>query len=216
MQVKIKGQSHAPYDAYPPSWSNGQPGVNLETFAMDLIQEGVLDMNQCLILGSRGGQVVLPALWAARGNTVPPAVVINGGCARNDLPAVPAWPDQAVTFLVIGGKDYFRGQYKLDEYLMNTMQNVPRNNASTAILLVNDMVHMPQTPMLDSILKHLIMGAISWKSTGDAPVEEFNAIVNVLAQTSWSGKLVYKTSATAWEQITFSLAGISRKEINLE
>jgi len=216
MHVKIKGHSHAPYDAYPPSWSNGQAGANLETFAMDLIKEGVLDKNQCLVLGSRGGQVVLPALWAARGNNVPPAVVINGGCAREDLPAVPAWPDQAVTFMLIGGKDYFRGQYKLDEYLTNTMHNVPRNNTTTAILLVNDMVHMPQTAMLDSILKHLIMGSISWKATGDAPEEEFHAIVNVLAQTSWSGKLVFKTSPTTWEQLAFSLAGISRKEINLE
>jgi len=216
LNVTIKGHSHAPYDCYPQTWNSGHPAPNLETFAMDLIQEGIMEQNQCLVLGSRGGQVVLPALWAARGNSVPPSVVINGGCARDDLPAVPAWPDQAVTFLLIGGKDYFRGQLKIDEYLNSTMRNVPRQNTTTAILLVNDMVHMPQTSMLDSILRHLIMAAVSWKASSVPPQEEFNSIVNVLHKTNWSGRLVYKTSENSWDDITFSShQGIAYDEIVL-
>ena len=35
----------------------------------------------CMVFGSRGGQVVLPELWAALGNKVPPSIVINGGAA---------------------------------------------------------------------------------------------------------------------------------------
>jgi len=57
----------------------------------------------CLVCGSRGGQVTLPALWLL-GCRVP-AVVINGGCARQQ--ASWAWPSGVPVVLLTGGREYF-------------------------------------------------------------------------------------------------------------
>lgn len=62
----------------------------------------------CLLFGSRGGQVVLPHVWRSLGDKTPPAVVINGGCSMG-LPKPAAWPRGAVTLLLMGGQDNFRG-----------------------------------------------------------------------------------------------------------
>lgn len=43
-------------------------------------------------------------------------MIINGGCAMK-LPNVVKWPSAAVTFLLIGGQDYFRGETTVDECL---------------------------------------------------------------------------------------------------
>ncbi|CAK0838484.1 unnamed protein product, partial [Prorocentrum cordatum] len=64
--------------------------------------------SDCLVVGSRGGQVALPHLWKKAGAATPPAVIINGGCAMQ-FPEAPCWPDEAAPFLLAGGCDNFRG-----------------------------------------------------------------------------------------------------------
>jgi hypothetical protein len=104
-ELNVQGKGGAPYDRYPLPWENGCPAPNLESFAGSLPTQGDVERSDCLVFGSRGGQVVLPFLWREWGEKAPPAVVVNGGCAMN-LPSRMAWPQGAVTFLLIGGKDY--------------------------------------------------------------------------------------------------------------
>merc|ERR1711920_363835 len=95
LSVKILGESRAPYDRYPACWINkGAPPPNLETFALDLLAQNCLDDADCIVVGSRGGQVVLPTLWHACGKNTPPAIVVNGGCAMS-LPTQVRWPESA-------------------------------------------------------------------------------------------------------------------------
>merc|ERR1712151_1472424 len=56
-QLDIVGQSRAPYDRYPPSWREGAPAPNLETFSADILSQGIIEKSTCMIFGSRGGQV---------------------------------------------------------------------------------------------------------------------------------------------------------------
>lgn len=192
LSVDILGKSRSQYDRYPPAWKHGAPAPNLESFAGNLADQGELDDVDCLVVGSRGGQVVLPALWKMQGDSVPPAVVMNGGCAM-DLPISVQWPQNAVTFLLIGGRDYFRGTMKLDGYLADAQARVPEGNETTAILLVNEMLHMPQSGLLLAVLPHMISALSSWKATGDLPADDFCRIVGSLRQGGWHGKLTYKT-----------------------
>lgn len=57
----------------------------------------------CLVCGSRGGQVTLPALW--RLGCRLPCVVLNGGCAREEAAWV--WPTGVSVVLLTGGDDFF-------------------------------------------------------------------------------------------------------------
>ena len=57
----------------------------------------------CLVCGSRGGQVTLPALW--RLGCRLPVVVVNGGCCRAEVAWV--WPEGVPVVLVTGGHDFF-------------------------------------------------------------------------------------------------------------
>jgi len=118
-RVQVFGGRGEPYDRYPESWSGGAPAPNLETFGQELLTGGVLEQSDCLVVGSRGGQVVLPFLWGHRGDAVPPTVVINGGCAMAGLPRATeqAWPRTAVTLLLMGGQDHFRGKASPEEYV---------------------------------------------------------------------------------------------------
>mmetsp|Transcript_11201 Transcript_11201/g.21090 ORF Transcript_11201/g.21090 Transcript_11201/m.21090 type:complete len:525 (+) Transcript_11201:65-1639(+) len=203
ISLEIVGQSRSPYDRYTEAWGppSGGPPPNLESFALDLLKQGVLGRCDCLVVGSRGGQVCLPTFWRAAGAQVPPAVVLNGGCAMQ-LPIQVPWPDSAVTFLVLGGQDYFRQQFSLDQYLADARSRVPRNNTTTAIMLVHEMAHMPQTQLLDAILHSLIKAVTSWKEDPQAiPTEEFEHIVAVVTAFGFHGKLIYKTGpGDAWHE----------------
>jgi len=202
-KLHYSGRSGAADDKYPPGWPTGQNGPNLYTFAQGELAKGTLDQADCLVFGSRGGQVVLPAFWEARGNAVPPAVVMNGGVARDDHPTGVRWPEGAVTFLIIGGKDYFRGHKSIEDYLTETLRHVPAGNTTTAVLLVDDMGHMPHTDMLDGILKLAIRAVVTWKASQKAPVDDFKDIANVLAKTGWTGKLLYKQVKEHWDAVVF-------------
>jgi len=203
--VEIAGQSRAPYDRYPQSWPQGSAGPNLETFAQELLQQGVIERSNCLVIGSRGGQVVLPYLWRELGDTAAPAVVINGGCSMK-LPTAVQWPTKAVTFLLMGGQDYFRGAMAPEEYVADAKSRVPAGNATTAILFVNEMPHMPQTDLLGSVLPRMLETLLAWQMVGPGspPEAELQAVLSVLARTKgWSGRLLYTQSAGVWREHPF-------------
>jgi len=202
----IKGQSRAAYDRYPPCYGqDGATGPNLETFALDLSAKGLLETTDCLVVGSRGGQVVLPTLWREHGEDVPPTVVMNGGCAMGG-PIQVQWPESAVTFLLLGGQDYFKQHHSNESYIADAKCRVPVANDSTAILFVREMGHMPQTDLLMAILHHMIQAVTSWKKQGQTPQEHFNKIVKALTCGQWSGHLTFKTAAggqEAWQGVNF-------------
>jgi hypothetical protein len=204
VSLQILGQARSNYDRYPPAWGNeGAPAPNLETFAMELASNGCLENADCLVLGSRGGQAVLPTLWQACGENVPPAIVMNGGCAMS-LPIAVHWPENAVTFLLLGGQDYFRCDLGLEEYLAEAKQRVPSANTTTAILLVHQMVHMPQSELLTAILFPMLCAIKSWKTSGRIPSDDFQTILLNLSKGNWSGKLTYKSaSGNNWKTESF-------------
>lgn len=202
--VKILGKSRAPYDQYPAAWgAAGAPPPNLESFALELAARKCVDEADCLIVGSRGGQVVLPTLWKVQEN-VPPTIVMNGGCAMSSLPIAVPWPDSAVSFLLIGGNDYFRGHVPVKEYLQDTKKRVPSANRSTAILLVNEMAHMPPAHLLSSILSTMIRAVTIWRSSGEAPLSDSQCLLAILRKGSWSGVLSFKgVPGDRWESEAF-------------
>lgn len=205
-KVEIVGQSRAPYDRYPPCWPNGAPAPNLESFAASVLSSKVVERSRCLIFGSRGGQVVLPFLWNAQEKgilKVPPAVVMNGGCAMS-LPKPVSWPHDAITFVLIGGQDYFRGNLSPEQYVMETRNHVPTSNASTVILYVAEMVHMPQMKLLRSIMQLMLRTLTAWQTSGRPPLEHLRAILSRLSQDGWNGRLLYTSGPGIWEDIKFS------------
>mmetsp|Transcript_16307 Transcript_16307/g.51112 ORF Transcript_16307/g.51112 Transcript_16307/m.51112 type:complete len:454 (-) Transcript_16307:96-1457(-) len=211
-RVDIVGQSRAPYDCYPETWAHGGPAPNLASFAQDVLNQGVLERTDCLVCGSRGGQVVLPHFWQMRGRDVPPAVVLNGGIAMN-LPTRVSWPDSAVTFLMIGGQDNFRGQLSCEEYVMDTKSRVPPGNGTTAILYVEEMQHMPQSQLLSAVLPHLIRAVLLWKADRiDNFLEEVRLILRAVSSAGWHGRLLYTRAAGVWEEIDFSPYQVGKRQ----
>lgn len=206
--VSIVGQSRAHYDCYPEDWDHGCAPPNLQSFAGELLTQGVVDDCDVLVVGSRGGQVVLPNLWAW-GAKVPPTVVINGGCAMN-LPTPVYWPDTAITFLLLGGQDNFRGDFSHEEYLEDAIGRVPPGNGTTAILYVNEMQHMPQAPLLGAILPHMLLALLRWQESGVPPLHEFRPLLAALNRDGWSGRLLHTRSPGCWEDVAFSPVEVAR------
>jgi len=195
--IDVVGRSRAPYDVYPEYWPNGSPGPNLATFADEVMRQGWVERSDCFVFGSRGGQVVLPILWERKGDQMPPVVCINGGCAMG-LPLPVHWPASAVTFLLVGGEDYFRGDASVDEYIAETRARVPRCNSSTAILYVNEMQHMPQAALLRVVLPFMLRAILSWKARGVPPREELRHILSAVNRDGWSGRLMYTQGPGEW------------------
>ncbi|CAE8664066.1 unnamed protein product, partial [Polarella glacialis] len=203
--LKVLGKKGAPYDRYPECWEKGSSPPNLESFAGELVSQ---DLGELLILGSRGGQVVLPYFWRVLGSKTPPAVVINGGCAMKARPG-PAtnWPVSAVTFRLLGGQDFFRGKASPAEYVASAKQCVPPENGSTAILFVSEMQHVPQASLLGAVLSLLLMALLSWKASGSPPKAQFQSILSRLeGEGCWSGRLLFTAAAGLWEEIPFGSA----------
>lgn len=213
-RLDIKGQARAPYDRYPASWQGGAAGPNLETFAAQLMDQGIVEQSECLVVGSRGGQVVLPSLWSRFGDGVPPAVVINGGCAMG-LPTAVYWPTQAVTFLLIGGQDNFRGKASVEEYIADTKSRVPKGSSRTAILYVSEMQHMPQSALLGAVLPQMVRALLAWKRAGASAPPPHDKMQAVLAavkqQKQWSGCLMYTCGAGVWQDLPFGGATVAEK-----
>jgi len=202
-RVEIVGNSRAPYDCYPEAWPHGGPAPNLASFAQEVLDKGLLERTDCLVVGSRGGQVVLPHFWEQRGVHVPPAVVINGGIAMS-LPKRVPWPASAITFLLVGGQDNFRGKFTPEQYVAETKSHVPEGNGTTAILYVQEMQHMPQAKLLAAVLPHMLRVVLHWKAGAEAPVEHFRLILRVLRGAGWSGRLLYTRLPSLWEDLEFS------------
>eukprot|EP00439_Symbiodinium_sp_Y106_P007680 s355_g1.t1 len=176
--VKVFGRSGMAYDSYPPEWPEGKQAPNLASFAQDMSVNGQIADFDCLIFGSRGGQVVLPCLWQL-GMDLPPSIVINGGCAL-ELPRPATWPAKAVTLLLMGGKDYFRK---------------PSVKPSK-----HEMSHMPAADIMDILLKDGICALLAWKSTGQFPAATFQTILAALAASGYHSCLSYK-SGGRWQEL---------------
>jgi hypothetical protein len=202
LRVEVMGRARAEYDRYPEKFDGGQPAPNLESFAEGMLAQGVVEKSDCLVLGSRGGQVVLPHLWKNAGAATPPAVVINGGCAMN-LPEPPCWPDEAVTFLLIGGHDYFRRQFNPEEYVADVKARVPARNSTTAVLFVDEMEHMPQPALLHAVLHPAIAGVMLWQGSRKAPLDDFQLILASLTAGGFSGVLAYTKRKGDWQDCPF-------------
>jgi len=197
-RVEMCGSRGANYDRYPECWQNGKPAPNLETFAKELLGKPLGDV---LVLGSRGGQVVLPRFWRKLGDQVPPAVVINGGCAMNLPGPKIAWPQQAVTMMLMGAEDFFKGKKSSAEYLTASKSYVPPNSR-TAILYVRQMQHMPQKALLQLVLRPLVMAAARWKYSKTCPEEQLHQLTVQLEDESWSGSL-FILQGSVWKESTF-------------
>ena len=72
------------------------------------------------------------------------------------------WPMKAVTLLLMGAQDFFKGSKSSSEYLEASKSHVPPNSR-TAILYVRQMQHMPQKALLQMVLGPLVMAAAKWK-----------------------------------------------------
>jgi len=195
--VDFVGSSRAVYDCYPEYWPNGGPAPNLHSFAEDVLRHRWVEKTDLFVFGSRGGQVVLPVLWQHVGDRMPPTVCINGGCSMK-LPRAFRWPDAAITFLLLGGEDYFRGNATVEEYIAESKAMVPPNNSTTAILFVNEMQHMPQQGLLRVVLPLMLRAISNWQSTGRAPREELRSILSVVNRDGWSGRLVFTQGPGQW------------------
>lgn len=193
----VVGRSRAAYDCYPPEWSHGGPAPNLASFADEVHRQGWAENIDLFVFGSRGGQVVLPSLWQHLGNRMPPAVVINGGCAMH-LPRLVHWPDAAVTFLLIGGQDNFRGNLTTEEYIAETRRRVSPCNGTTAILYIAKMQHIPQASLLKAVLPLMLCALQAWKANGMPPKDEFQQIVAALSAGSWHGRLMFTEGRGKW------------------
>lgn len=202
-RMHVLGQRGEKYDRYPEYWDGGSASPNLESFATELLSQGTLEQADCILAGSRGGQVVVPCVWRALGDKVPPAVVINGGCAMT-IPGPPVqWPVKAVTIIILGGADYFRGRLSGREYLSASTARVPQGNSSTAILYIREMEHMPQASLMQVILQPLLLAAIYWKASGRAPKHELRNIAQDLDGGKWSGYLTFLVGPGSWEEVSF-------------
>jgi len=199
--VSFIGQSRAFYDRYPVGWPGGSAAPNLESFAEESVGKCLLESKDCIMLGSRGGQVVLPVFWKLLGPEVPPAIVVNGGCAMHGA-NFKYWPENAVSFLMLGGEDTFRGKAPEDKYIRDTASHVPKGNASTAILFVREMTHMPQAALMRQIVPGIIAALLLWKAFPAAPVDNFSSMLNTLTQHGWSGHFRY-TEGGQWIDFSF-------------
>lgn len=204
--LRVDGSSRAPYDRYPPHWQGGAPPPNLESFASDLVASDAAEAADVLVFGSRGGQVVLPEFWRQRGPEVPPCFVMNGGCLMaGDKPVF--WPETAVSMLLIGGRDYFRGDMSSRQYMEFAKGRVPESNVSTAVLLVDEMDHMPQTELLGCVFRDAVRALLLWSASAQPPTSHFESIASSLNSAGWSGQLSYtfaRAGRRAWHDVLLS------------
>ena len=116
---------------------------------------------RCLCCGSRGGEVTLPALWLLGCRL--PAVVINGGCAREQLAW--AWPVGVPVVLLTGGRDPICNEFhratSADErdrlYTSRVWGDVPAvSRATTALVHLPLMAHRPDEATLRVVLPCLL------------------------------------------------------------
>ena len=144
------GRSSAWFDRHL-AWEEDQP---VEAFQAWFDATGARGVD-CLVCGSRGGQVTLPALWLLGCRL--PAIVVNGGCSRPELAW--AWPAGVPVVLLVGGRDFFAGDERgdMEGYLERLWRGVPdESRGSTAIYYCPQMGHTPWGAMLEELLPMLV------------------------------------------------------------
>ena len=127
----------------------------------------------CLVCGSRGGEVTLPALWLLGCRL--PAVVINAGCAREKAAWV--WPAGVPVVLVTGGRDQICNEFFQaadDErdrlYVARVWAAVPApNRATTALVHLPCMSHRASEATLGAVLPALVEYAAAGLALASAP-----------------------------------------------
>lgn len=123
------------------------------------------------------------------------------------LPDAPFWPDEAVTFLIIGGNDYFRRRegelLSPEEYVADAKARVPAGNSTTALLFVSEMEHMPQSAVLHAVLQPAIAGLMAWQGSRKAPLDDFQLILASLTAGGFSGVLAYTKRKGDWQDFPF-------------
>jgi len=127
------------------------------------------------------------------------------------LPTQVAWPSNAMSFLLLGGQDYFRGQVSSTEYLAQARSRVPQENGTTAFLYIREMDHMPQGPLLRVALPIMVEALTTWKSTGQPPLKLFRKLLMGMQAGGWSGRLMYTKAAGEWAvDVAFDATRVSR------
>lgn len=199
LYLQVYGQSRGAYDRYPPSWPGGSPAPNLESLAEELTSSGVVENSHCIVLGSRGRQIVLPHLWSRFGDAMPPAIVINGGCAL-ETPRPIVWPKDVVTLLVMGGQEYFRKpEMSVEQYMNEARERVPKTNGFTAQLVVPDMGHIPEPKVLEAVLSHRVFVALkSWSFSPSQFIATFQTILLELRNHGINASLFYTAAPGRW------------------
>merc|ERR1712087_786014 len=128
------------------------------------------------------------------------------------LPTPVHWPVAAVSFILPGGRDYFKNKASCQEWLAEAVGSVPHENITTAILLVNEMEHMPAAQLLMAIMHHMIRAVVSWKATSAPPCDKFDAVLQALTSAGcWSGNLKYTVAPGTWEEFAFSPHGVMKR-----
>lgn len=153
------------------SYSGEGGGTALEQDVSAFEQRQAEDSFACLVAGSRGGQVTLPALWLLGVRL--PAVVLNGACCRADVSWT--WPAHVPVVLLTGGHDFFNqhltapGLWDLESdaaYRRELWSAVPAaNRATTAILHLPRMAHAFEASALEALLPQ----AMRYAASGLAP-----------------------------------------------
>ncbi|CAJ1379126.1 unnamed protein product [Effrenium voratum] len=202
LQVEVVGRKGMPYDRYPECWDSGTAAPNLRSFGEDVVSIGLHRRADCVMFGSRGGQVVLPIMWDAVGDQIPPSVVVNGGCAMR-LPGPKVnWPAGAVTVMLLGGLDFFRTGSTAEQYLTTTCQCVSPLNKTTAFLFVPEMKHMPQQSVARVALPALVSAALAWSQAPELPPQLAQA-AEALNRLGFACLLRFTTAPGRWAEQQF-------------
>lgn len=125
-------------------------------------------------------------------------------------PKIP-WPSKAVTILLMGGQDFFRGKMSSAEYLEMSKKCVNPQNSTTAMIYVRQMQHMPQKRLLELVLRPLLVAAMAWKTSNKCPEEQLRDVQRALQAQSWSGVLLFTPAAGVWQESPFGAAEESPK-----
>jgi hypothetical protein len=109
-----------------------------------------------------------------------------------------------MTFLLLGGCDYFKGGKSAEEYIAEAKGQVPHGNVTTAILFVREMEHMPSRALLRAVLPTMLLTLLSWKAQNAAPLGELRSVAGALdSDHRFSGRLLFTTGPGTWEELHF-------------
>lgn len=121
------------------------------------------------------------------------------------LPSDVVWPDDAVTFLLIGGQDFFRGTLSPEQYLIDIKSRVPTSNGTTGILYVREMQHMPQASLLQFTLPLMLKVLQFWGDGRKDSIDNvLQALLAALASAGWSGELHFTRDPNVWVELEFN------------